>query len=135
MAKYHGKSGSVKAVTTGGTPAAVGEVKSFDLNTTAAQVDASKIGSEWEESLGGLKGWTGSMELHYDPADPAQPDLVEGAEVDLELYPIAETTGNEFFSGTAWITDVKMRVDNESVVNYDVSFKGNGALTRDTVPA
>lgn len=133
MAKYHGKLGSIKAVTTGGTPAAIGEVKSFTLNTAAAQVDADKIGSEWSESLAGLKSWEGSIECYYDWSDAAQADLVEGEQVDLELFAAGETSTYEKFTGTAWVTGVEISVQNDQVVSYNISYRGNGALTRGTV--
>lgn len=133
MAKTHGKNGVIKAITSTGTPAAVGEVKNFELSTSAALVEASKIGSDYSESLLGLISWEVSLEAHYDPADGPQADLIEGASVDLELVPQGETSGNETFTGTALVTGVTVSVANDIVVSYAVTCTGTGALTRGTV--
>lgn len=134
MAYHSGNNGIIKAITTSGTPAAVGEVKSFNLSINADRVEVSSIGSgAWKGSISGLKSWEVSLTCNYDPADAPQADLIENAEVDLELAPSGETTGYEKFTGTAIVNSVSISVGENEVVTYEVTLTGDGALTRGTV--
>lgn len=133
MAYHSGNTGVIKAITTGGTPAATGEVKSFELTINADRVEASSIGTTWKGSISGLKSWEVSLTANYDPSDAAQADLIEGAEVDLELFATGETSGYETFSGTAFVNSVSISVAENEVVSYAVTLTGDGTLTRGTV--
>ena len=129
MANYNGNAGVIKAVTSTGTPAAVGEVKSFSLDTACAEQDATSMGDAWDTVEAGRKSWNGSLEAHYDPAAAPQVDLIEGEKCDMELLP---TTGYKF-TGTALVTGVSYGVTPEERVSVSITFKGNGALTRAAV--
>lgn len=134
MARHVGKNGVFKADTEGGTVAAVGEIRNFSLDTAAEEIDSSTIGTDWAQSELGLKSWSGQCECLYDPADTKQEVLVEGADVDLELYPIGETSGYQYFSGTARVTGVTHNgIERSGMVTKTITFTGNGALTRATV--
>lgn len=133
--KYSGNSGAISAITSTGTPAAVGEVKSFTLNINSDTIEASAIGDTWKASLAGLKSWDVSIECNYDPSDDAQADLVEGASVDMVMYPSGNTATREKFTGTGIVTSVSIPVESTSVVAYSVTVTGNGALTRGVVGA
>lgn len=125
MSKYNGNSGVIQAVTTGGSLAAVGQVKNFTVETTAAELDATSMGDAWDVVMAGRKSWSGSLEAHYDPADTAQIDLLAGESVDLDLRPEA---GNKL-TGTAIVTTRGITVDKDDIVSVSISFKGTGALT------
>jgi predicted secreted protein len=135
MSVYSGNSGSIKAVSTGGSVAAVGEVKSYNLSIQSDLIESSRIGDTWKGNLAGLKGWEVSMVCNYDPDDAAQADLIEGAEVDLELAAAGDTSGRENFTGTGFVTSVEIAVESTAVVSYNVTVTGNGTLTRGTVSA
>lgn len=133
MAYHSGNTGIIKAVTTGGSVAATGEVKRFNLNINADRVEVSSIGDTWKGSISGLKSWEVSLTCNYDPADAPQADLIEGAEVDLELYASGETSGYEKFTGTAFVNSVSIAVSENEPVSYEVTLTGDGTLTRGTV--
>ena len=133
MSVHSGNNGSIKAVTTGGTVAAVGEVKSFDLNINSDLIESSRIGDSWKGNLAGLKSWDVSMVCNYDPSDDAQADLIEGAEVDLALFAASDTSTMETFTGTAFVTSMSISVESTSVVSYNVTLTGDGTLTRGVV--
>ena len=130
MANYNGNGGVIKAITTGGTPAAVGEVQSFSVSTACEAQDASALGDAWDKTEPGRKSWEGSLNAWYDPADAAQADLIEGEKVDVELVP---ESGNDL-SGTAVVTGVEIgEVNRDGRIPVSISFKGDGALTRAAV--
>lgn len=133
--KYSGNSGAISAITSTGTPAAVGEVKSFTLNINSDLIETSTIGETWKQSIAGLKGWDVSIECNYDPANGAQADLIEGASVDMVLYPAGNVATRQKFTGTGIVASVSIPVESTSVVSYSVTVTGNGALTRGTVSA
>lgn len=60
-----------------GVKVPVGEVRSFNLETSLGTIDVSNIGTDWKEFLVGQAGWTASMELFYDPTDTAQEALID----------------------------------------------------------
>ena len=62
-----------------GVAVPVGEVRSFSIETTLGTIDVSTLSTTWKNFLVGQAGWSGTMELFYDPADPGQEELVTRA--------------------------------------------------------
>lgn len=62
-----------------GTKTPLGEVRSFSLETSLGTIDVSTLATNWKNYIVGQAGWTASMELFYDPADPGQEELVTRA--------------------------------------------------------
>lgn len=133
MARHSGQSGVIKAVTTGGSVAAVGEVKNFNLNITAETIEGTAIGDTWKETFPGIKSWEVSLTCNYDPSDAPQADLIEAEEVDLELLFQGDTSTYEKFTGTGTVTSVAVTLSETDVTTYEVTVSGKGALTRGTV--
>lgn len=134
MATHKGNSGVIKAVTEGGSVAAVGEVKSFRIDTAGDTIEDSAMGDSARTYLPGMTSWNGNIEAHYDPADAAQEDLVEGAKIDIEVYPTGASAGKKL-TGEAIVTSVGIGNETEGVVSLAVNFQGTGALTRAAVGA
>jgi len=62
-----------------GVAVPVGEVRSFSIETALGTIDVSTLASTWKNFIVGQAGWSGTMELFYDPADPGQEELVARA--------------------------------------------------------
>ena len=62
-----------------GVAVPVGEVRSFSIETTLGTIDVSTLSTTWKNFLVGQAGWSGTMELFYDPADPGQEELLNRA--------------------------------------------------------
>jgi hypothetical protein len=128
MATYRGTGGIIKAVTTAvpaGAAAEVGEVKSWSAEFSADMLEDTAIGDTYKSFVAGLTSGTVSIEAHYWSADPAQEDLVNGAAVDLELYPMGSTGAKISCSGIV----TRIRVVNEGVggiVAYAVEVQVSG---------
>lgn len=75
----------------GGTPTQIGEVRSFNIETALGTIDVSTISSDWKEFLVGQAGWTGTLEIFYDPTNDAQDALItnalDGVECSLTFLP------------------------------------------------
>ena len=69
----------------------VGEVRSFSIETALGTIDVSTLASTWKNFIVGQAGWSGTMELFYDPADPGQEELVaralEGTPMEFTFLP------------------------------------------------
>lgn len=127
---YRGNDGVVKAITSTGTPAAVGEVKSFSIQTVGDTVEDTAMGDDSRTFKAGLKSFSLNIEAHYDPDDSAQEDLVEGETVDFELLP---ESGNKL-SGSALVTGVAISNEfDNSIVSVSITAQGTGDLTRAAV--
>lgn len=132
MATHAGHTGSVKAVTTGGSAAAVAEVKDWSIETTANLADDTVLGDAWTSQKVTTKSWSATVNCIWDDSDAAQEDLREGEIVDLELYPYGVTTGNELWSGTGIVGSVSKSAAADGLVEASFNVTGTGALTYGT---
>jgi len=128
MATHKGKEGVVKVGAN-----VVGEVKSFEVEITANEVDTSTLGTDWTGTDSTQNSWSGTMEMFYDPADTGQGGVTVGAKVTVALYYEGSTTGLDYDTGTALITSVSRSQSFDGMVNQTVAFTGDGALTTATV--
>lgn len=62
-----------------GVAVPVGEVRSFSIETALGTIDVSTLASTWKNFIVGQAGWSGTMELFYDPTDDGQDELVARA--------------------------------------------------------
>ena len=127
MATHKGKEGIVKVGTT-----VVGEVKSFELEVTANEVDVSTLGSAWTKTNSTQNSWSGTMEMFYDPNDTGQIAIAVGTMITLNLYYEGNTTGLKYDTGEALVTSISKSQSFDGMVNQTVAFTGNGTLTTST---
>jgi len=62
-----------------GTLTDFGEVRSFTIETALGTIDVSTLNTNWKQYLVGQSGWSGSVELFYDPTDSAQSEMADQA--------------------------------------------------------
>ncbi len=112
---------------------AIGELRNFELNESAAMLDATSVDSSgWEESIPGRKSWTGSAEAFYLDNNTAQnavrTGLTAGTLLSFVFY--AKTgSGLNKWSGSGYIQDFKLNPGENQAVMINISIKGSGALT------
>ena len=74
-----------------GVAVPVGEVRSFSIETALGTIDVSTLSTTWKNFLVGQAGWSGTMELFYDPTDDGQEELVaralEGTPMEFTFLP------------------------------------------------
>ena len=128
MATHHGKEG---VVTAGGT--AVGELTSFNIETTGDVVENTKLSDAVKSFTTGRTSFSGSLEMNYDETDAPQQTLTAGSEISFVLLPEGNTAGDESFTGTGIITGMTVSNVMDAVVSRSITFQGTGALTRSTV--
>lgn len=129
MTTYHGNDGVVSA---GGN--SIAEITDFTIDTTAQTTNDNSMGDEWDTHIVHRKGWSGTINVRYDPSDTnGQATLIEGATVALVAYPTGNPSGRQSLTGNATITGVSISSDQDNTVTGSYSIQGNGALTRATV--
>jgi predicted secreted protein len=133
MATYFGSDGSCKVVTSGGTPAALGELLSWSLTMTSDTVDSTTMGDTNRTYLAGLATGTASLSLFWDPDDAAQSDLVQRDTVDAEFYGEGADSGDTKYSGSFIVTSVARGSTHDGIATLEVEMQPSGALTIGTV--
>jgi len=130
---------SVLKLTVGSNPTALGEVRSYSIETALGTIDVSTLSTTWKNFLVGQAGWSGTMELLYDPADAAQADLVNkamaGTLCTLTVQPLGAGTGKTELVGTAYITSMGISGATEDAVGLSISFQGTGELALNANPS
>lgn len=126
MATIRGCFGKMLA---GGTPTAVGELRSWEYTESAERIDASVMGDCTKKFVAGAKEtivrWTTWWNLGAGtvPAqDAGQALLTVGSDVALLLHPNGTLAGKPELSGTVTITSVGGRAEVDGIV--EASFEG-----------
>ena len=132
MATTTGSSGVVKLDVDGGTVVAVGEVRSFSIETSADTIEDSVIGDSARTYQAGLENSTVSIECYWDGADAKQLVLDGRANIDFEIYPTGTGTGNKYYSGGGIVTSKSINVSFDGMVEASFTIQVSGAVTEAT---
>lgn len=123
---------SVLKLTVASTPTSLGEVRSYSIETSLGTIDASVLSTTWKNYLVGQSGWSGSLEMFYDPTDAAQADLVSKARAgnlcEITVQPLGAGVGNTQLKGNCYVTGMTISGATEDAVGLSVSFQGTGEL-------
>ena len=133
MATYFGSDGSCKVVTSGGSPASLGELLSWSITMTSDTVDSTTMGDTNRTYVAGLATGTASLSLFLDPDDAAQNDLLQRDSVDAEFYAEGEAAGDTKYTGTFIVTSVARGATHDGLATLEVEMQLTGALTIGTV--
>lgn len=137
MTTFIGNNGVVKTAADGGSVAAMTEVRSFSIESTADVIECSVMGSLNRVYKAGMQTFTGTIDVFYDAADDEQMRLVAGANIDFELFPQGETegVGDDFhkFTGGALVTGRTITNTVDGMVEMTLTIQGSGALTESDI--
>jgi hypothetical protein len=128
MATHTGSEGTIKIGSD-----TLGELRSFSLETTAETIEDTSMGDTSRTYKVGLKTFTGTASVFFDETDTAQTALVAGAEITLNVYPEGASSGDTYYTGSAIVTGRTINSSFDGMVEAEISFQGNGALTESTV--
>ena len=128
MATKTGASGIVKVQVSGTTVAVVGEVRSFTFEGSADTIEDSVMGDSVRSYKQGLKTNTVSLEVYWDEADAQQLILDEGTDVDFEIYPTGNGSGETFFTGGGIVTSRSISGAFDGMVEASFSIQCSGAV-------
>lgn len=131
MAVISGTQGSVVYDATAGTAGTItGGIKTWNLDVSAAILDASNFGSTWKLTDSGIKEWTGNCEGNLDDTDAQQTALwnalIGGTKVVMKF---AVGTA-DYYWGTAILGQHSPGQSFDGLGAGSWSFTGHGPLTR-----
>lgn len=131
MARILGEDGVVEV---GGT--AVAHVNNWSYNEEGAKVPVPAMGDSAIVELAGKPRVNGTVRCWYDDAaDAGQAALAQGAQVALNLFPKANTTGNpRFVIAAAEIDSVSWDFPVEGGATVEFNYSATALATKDTVP-
>jgi hypothetical protein len=132
MATTKGSSGVVKLAVSGGSVAAMGEVRSFTLSESADTIEDSVMGDTARTYLSSLTSATLSMEVYWDDADAVQLVMDSGAGLIFELYPTGTGTGEKYYSGGGVLTSKEITASFDGMVEGTFELQVSGAVTEAT---
>ena len=128
MATHTGSEGTIKIGSD-----TLGELRSFSLESTAETIEDTSMGDTSRTYKVGLKTFTGTASVFFDETDTAQTALVAGAEITLNVYPEGASSGDTYYTGSAIVTGRTINSSFDGMVEMEISFQGNGALTESTI--
>lgn len=129
MATHTGSEGTVKVGSD-----AIAEIRSFSIEEAADTLEDTSMGDTARTYKSSLTNYTGSIDVLWDETDTTgQGGLTIGAEVELNLYPEGDTSGDTYYSGNAIVTGRTINSSYDGLVEMSISVQGNGALTETTV--
>ena len=132
MATTKGSSGVVKLAVSGGSVAAMGEVRSFTLDETADTIEDSVMGDTARTYLSSLTSATLSMDVYWDDADAVQLVMDSGADLDFEISPTGTGTGEKYYAGGGILTSKSLTASFDGMVEGSFALQISGAITENT---
>lgn len=125
MAILSGKAGTV-TINKGQYQAVIKGVTSWELDYQGDAVETTGMSDGGKRTyIGGLTGWSGSVEFNVDSAATLP---TPAAAVTFVLRDSGDAGANTY-SGTAITTSVKVSTSVDSVVKCTVAFQGTGTLS------
>lgn len=134
MSTYNGRDGKVVIGTW-----TVAEMASWSLDLSNDEIDTTAFGSTWKKSDVGMRGWSLSVEGHYDPSDSTGQNDIEDAWADGSLV----TTIKLYVDNTSyWVPDITTDSDaggritsysinqaHDTVAGISFTLSGSGPIT------
>jgi len=132
MATTKGSSGVVKLAVSGGSVAAMGEIRSFTLDETADTIEDSVMGDSARTYVSSLTTATLSVDVYWDDADAVQLVMDAAADLDWELYPTGTGTGEKYYSGSGILTSKSLTASFDGMVEGSFALQVSGTVTEAT---
>jgi predicted secreted protein len=132
MGAITGKSGFVQY--NSGT---VVRVNSWSMDIDNGVYDVTSFSTstvQWREYVGGLSGWTGSIDATFDPTSTGIDDLIADTMTASTgtVNLVMDKTNGGSFSGGAVLNTMSVGADIDGPTTISWSVTGNGALTYST---
>lgn len=113
---------------------------SIELSTAMIET-SSKDSGDWATSIPGRKSWSLSATIQLDYADGGANytyDELLTAWLDQTALTVTfktATVGDTTLTGTAYVESKPVQSDDQAISTVDVTLRGTGALTKNTVSA
>lgn len=129
MATHTGSEGTVHVGAN-----AIAEIRSYSIEETSDTVEDTSMGDSFRTHKATLRSWTASVDVFWDETDTTgQVALVPGSEVTINVYPEGNTSGDDYYTGTAIVTSKSVTASFDGMVEASVGLQGTGTLTSSQV--
>lgn len=129
MATHTGSEGTVHVGAN-----AIAEIRSYSIEETSDTVEDTSMGDSFRTHKATLRSWTASVDVFWDETDTTgQVALVPGSEVTINVYPEGNTSGDDYYTGTAIVTSKSVTASFDGMVEASISLQGTGTLTSSQV--
>jgi len=130
MAVTTGNSGVVKVIASGGTLAAVGEVRTFSIEETADTIETTSMGDTARTFVPSFTTGTVSIEALFDVDTEGSNQAVfdVGTEVDFDVLPTGDAA-DEGYSGSGIVVSKSVSVPYDGMVEASFSIQTTGTIT------
>lgn len=132
MATTKGSTGVIKLAVSGGSVAAMGEVRSYTLTQSADTIEDTTMGDSNRTYVSSLKTGTLSAEVYWDDADAVQLVMDAAASVIFEVYPTGAGTGEKYYTGGGIVTSNEITASFDGMVEGSFEVQVSGAVTEAT---
>jgi len=113
----------------------IAEITSITVDETADTIEDTELIDTDKSFISGQRGWTASCEAHFDPTDTAgQGAMVNGALVNVVIFPVGESTGDISLTGNAIVNSLSRANASGATVSASFGLQGTGALVEATLP-
>lgn len=129
MAIATGQEGIVKIGSSNSNETAVGNIRSFTIETSADTIESTVMGASVRSYKQGLSTGTVSIEAYWDETDAGQLALDERAEVFWEVYPTGTTAGQELYAGSGIVTSKSVSAAFDGMVEASFTIQISGAIS------
>ena len=129
MAIHKGSEGTVKVGSN-----AIANIRSYSIEESADTLEQTIMGATSRAYVASLSTFSGSVDVYWDETDTSgQGALTIGAEVTLNFYPEGDTSGDNYYTGTAIVTGITRSASFDGNIEASISVQGDGALSETTV--
>lgn len=129
MSNHLGSEGLVKVGSN-----TIAEVTAWTLSESSEMVEDTELSDTSKSFKADLKGWTVSIEAHWDETDAAgQEAMTNGTTVALNLYPEGAAGSDQYFTGSVIISGIERSGGISGVITASFTGQGTGALSKTTV--
>ncbi len=129
MATHTGSEGLIKVGAN-----TVAEVRSWSIEQTGDTAEDTVMGDTARTFKPTLTSWTASADIYWDEEDTTgQGALTVGAEVTLGVFPEGDSSGDDYYEGSAIVTGVSTSASFDGMVEGSISLQGTGPLSNDAV--
>jgi hypothetical protein len=101
------------------------KLRNWSYSTSVEELDTTAAGDEWTTVEGGHKSWEGDAEVI--DADTFYLQYL-GDKATIKFYMHEDDT--QYEEGTALITGIEKSASYDDLIEQSLSFKGDGALTK-----
>jgi predicted secreted protein len=134
MSTYNGRNATVKYGTY-----TIAEFASWSLDLSNDEIDTTSFGSTWKKSDVGMRGWSLSVDGHYDPSDATGQAMIEAqwaagnlvstikVYVDNTSYWVPDITTDVNAGGR--VTTYTINQAHDAVAGVSFALSGSGPIT------